>query len=353
MSNNLPITLKAPQAPAKPAQATPQAEDNAPQGKPFGDVLARQVAEAAPTDGTASPKKMAPKTAEEIFAQLKASTDAAAIVPSDIQSTLPTDMLAALLPQVSLPPTQSAAPADTGAVAKQTTPAMPGNTKVDLGVTTTATPSSGAAQVAPQKDIAFASMMEKMTAVSANQQATVEETLIQAAAQPQPTATALATVQSGPLNPVNVMPAQVTINTPVTHDKWGDEFNQKITWLATSKEQSAELHLNPPQLGPMDVVLKVSGDQATALFTSPHAAVREAIEQALPKLREMMADNGIMLGNATVSDQSSRNEQNASDRQTRSGRTGGESTADTGVASITSTRVSPISRHNGIVDTFA
>jgi flagellar hook-length control protein FliK len=196
-------------------------------------------------------------------------------------------------------------------------------------------------------------MLEKMTAVTADPQTAAEEKLIIAAAQPQPTAAALASVQSGPLNPANVMPAQVTINTPVTQDKWGDEFNQKITWLATNKEQSAELHLNPPQLGPMDVVLKVSGDQATALFTSPHAAVREAIEQALPKLREMMADNGITLGNATVSDQASRNDRDGSDKQTRNARPDSGGTVDASVSSGTSARVSPISRHNGIVDTFA
>jgi flagellar hook-length control protein FliK len=100
------------------------------------------------------------------------------------------------------------------------------------------------------------------------------------------------------------------------------------------------------------VVLKVNGDQATALFTSPHAAVRDAIEQALPKLREMMADSGIMLGNATVSD-NSRNQQNESGNKNSGPRSGIGSITDTSAASSQSMRVSPISRHNGIVDTFA
>ena len=106
-----------------------------------------------------------------------------------------------------------------------------------------------------------------------------------------------------------MQPVQMTVNTPVNQDKWADEFSQKITWLASSnKDQTAELHLNPPQLGPLDVVIKVSGDQATALFTSPHAAVRDAMEQAMPRLRDMLADNGIMLGNTTVSDQTPRDQ---------------------------------------------
>jgi flagellar hook-length control protein FliK len=144
----------------------------------------------------------------------------------------------------------------------------------------------------------------------------------------------------------------LVINTPVSQNRWGDEFSQKITWLASShQDQTAELHLNPPQLGPLDVVIKVSGDQATALFTSPHAAVREAIEQALPKLRDMLADNGITLGNTSVNDQTPR-EQDRSGTQ-RTPTLNGNDPGDIRLAGNSAVRVSPITRHNGIVDTFA
>jgi flagellar hook-length control protein FliK len=175
------------------------------------------------------------------------------------------------------------------------------------------------------------------------------------AAAPQPNANTQATLlaATAPIAAASVMPVQVTINTPVAHDNWGDEFNQKITWLSNQKEQTAELHLNPPQLGPMDVVLKVSGDQATALFTSPHAAVREAVEQALPRLREMMAESGIMLGNATVSDQAPRGRQGDNDNKPSGSRTTTGRISETSRPVSQNVRVSPISRHNGIVDTFA
>ena len=150
--------------------------------------------------------------------------------------------------------------------------------------------------------------------------------------------------------------AQAVINTPVMDKAWGNEFNQKITWMATQHEQTAELHLNPPNLGPLDVVLKVSGDQATALFTSPHAAVRDAVEQALPQLRDMLAGNGITLGNATVSDQSPRDQQawQASQQQKGGGRAAGvidTTVATESIASVTTASLG--SRHLGMVDTFA
>ncbi len=143
-------------------------------------------------------------------------------------------------------------------------------------------------------------------------------------------------------------PAQVTLNTPFTHSAWGNEFNQKITWLATQREQSAELHLNPPQLGALEVAIKINGDQAAVLFTSPHAAVREAIESSLPKLRELLADNGITLGNVTVGDQSAREqfnrEHSSSPAPVARGWENNISPASHGVSSI---------RQRGMVDVFA
>ena len=172
----------------------------------------------------------------------------------------------------------------------------------------------------------------------------------------QPDATALASqTQIGPA-PIAASlngPTQAVINTPVTHDAWGDEFNQKITWMASQHEQSAELHLNPPHLGPLDVVLKVNGDQATAMFTSPHAAVRDAVEQALPRLREMLADNGIMLGNAMVSDQSSREQQaGLADKQQKGvgSLSGRESDVNLGLQA--NGTIGTGRRHQGMVDTF-
>lgn len=148
--------------------------------------------------------------------------------------------------------------------------------------------------------------------------------------------------------------AQAAINTPVTHEAWGDEFNQKITWMATQHEQTAALHLNPPNLGPLDVVLKVSGDQATALFTSPHAAVRDAVEQALPRLRDMMADNGITLGNAMVSDQSPKDQQAwQAGSQQRGGGSSRDIDAGVAIGTISSGDTALLGRrHNGMVDTF-
>lgn len=145
-------------------------------------------------------------------------------------------------------------------------------------------------------------------------------------------------------------PLQTRIATPLAQAQWADDFGQKITWLAMQNQQRAELHLNPPHLGPLDVTLKLNGDQATALFSSPHAAVREAIEQSLPKLREMFADNGIMLGGATVSDQPQREQHSESGNPPPAGFDLRHAETVGTAGSLHSPR---IAQHDGMVDTFA
>ncbi len=156
--------------------------------------------------------------------------------------------------------------------------------------------------------------------------------------------------------------AQAMINThmpasPVTHNieaplnspAWAGEFSQKITWLSHEQSQVAELHLNPPDLGPMHVVISVTDNQAMAQFSSPHSEVRHAIENALPKLRESLADNGIMLGNATVSDQTPRDNGAGRFTQQRS-RTSSVLAPEPQAVSLPAAAVR---RHTGILDTFA
>jgi flagellar hook-length control protein FliK len=47
----------------------------------------------------------------------------------------------------------------------------------------------------------------------------------------------------------------------------------------------------------------MEGDKATLAFASQHAAVRDALESALPRLREMFAQNGLDIVDVNVSDQ--------------------------------------------------
>lgn len=138
---------------------------------------------------------------------------------------------------------------------------------------------------------------------------------------------------------------KLTVAAPVASPNWSNELGQKVAWMTSSGNHVAELHLNPPNLGPMEVKLTVHNDQATIQFVSQHQEVRTALESALPKLREMMMDSGISLGNASVDSGSS--QQSGFGQQERSERSGGSLLSATGHIPVR------ISRSIGKVDTFA
>lgn len=377
------VLIAAPTAQSQKPAARPNEESKSTQ--PFGAVLSGQMAQHANRDKThahktetkqdntpaaapspdgviALPADMLVSLIQQGQAAATATTGTSDALPVDhdaaqasLKNTAATTTQISALPDSALPETGKvdiATPGDTG------TAVLP--TQVDTNKTsaTTARQSAGEASLAAAQPEAaktsdslqrFGSVLE-----SANTVARKEHTLPEIApAAPQATATQ--SNLAAAIAPQNLAApsAQLTVPTPVGRKDWGDDFGQKITWLATSNHQSAELHLNPPQLGPLDVVISVSGDQASAFFSSPHAAVRDAVEQAMPKLREMMADNGITLGNTSVNDQARDNDRNA--HQARSGGSQTGSISDNMAAGTPQPVVltTPARRHNGLLDTFA
>jgi flagellar hook-length control protein FliK len=88
---------------------------------------------------------------------------------------------------------------------------------------------------------------------------------------------------------------------------WDAEVGQKVVWMVNRTESRAELTLTPPHMGKVDVTIDDEGDQTSASFVAASPAAREALEQALPRLREILADAGITLGQASVNAESPRN----------------------------------------------
>lgn len=144
---------------------------------------------------------------------------------------------------------------------------------------------------------------------------------------------------------------------------WDNQVAQKIVWMVGGAEQSATLTLNPPDLGPMQVVLSVTNDMATVMFSSGQAEVRQALEDALPKLREMMSENGIELGNASVNDEAAQ-PQDGGQQANHGGGNNRGGDGGTGITGATNGSAAEAQAKNdarpvrpgevrGVVDTFA
>jgi flagellar hook-length control protein FliK len=171
-----------------------------------------------------------------------------------------------------------------------------------------------------------------------------------------PAVTAAATAAAAPEIAKAVAPA-TTLYSRVGTPAWDQQLGQKVVFMAAGGEHSATMELNPPDLGPLQVVLSVNKDQATAAFTSAAPEVRQALEAALPRLREMMGEAGIQLGNATVSagtsDQNPSN-QAASSGSGQRGATGSSGQGGLGgVEGAEAPRTTIRRLPSGAVDTFA
>ncbi len=95
--------------------------------------------------------------------------------------------------------------------------------------------------------------------------------------------------------------SSVFVQYPVQHPEWGKAVGESIRMFVNQNLQSAEIKLNPPQLGPIDVRINVNQDQATVVISAQHGVVREALDAALPRLRDMLTEQGFSQVDVNVS----------------------------------------------------
>ena len=168
-----------------------------------------------------------------------------------------------------------------------------------------------------------------------------------------PQATAWAANQ-GSLNVPQETATSLSVAAPLRDQHWNSDFSQKVVWLATNHQQSAELTLNPPNMGSIEVSLQIDNDKATATFVSASADVRESIETALPRLREMLAGAGIELGQTNVSAESFRQASSQEDRSNGASRARNDNAIlAAGSQGIAAAGQTMLARGKGLVDLFA
>lgn len=200
---------------------------------------------------------------------------------------------------------------------------------------------AGAADAAARGDAALASHAATREEVPANVQAL--DTAIGA-----PTTNSLA-AHAHPQQNTAAAPLASRIETTVGTPAWGNEVGQRLVWMAARDRGQAELTLTPPSLGKIEVVLSVQGTDASAHFVSASAPVREALEQALPRLREVFAQAGLSLGQTSVNAENP--QRDAPEQQQFAGGRGDAAPTQDVLAPVRA--ASWTQRGNGLVDTFA
>ncbi len=86
----------------------------------------------------------------------------------------------------------------------------------------------------------------------------------------------------------------------VATSQWEQAIGGRLTFMAKNDVSIAKLHLKPAEMGPIEVTVKMQEDQASISFNAHNANTREALEVAIPRLREMFSQSGLNLADADV-----------------------------------------------------
>ena len=78
----------------------------------------------------------------------------------------------------------------------------------------------------------------------------------------------------------------------------------RVEWLKDMNIEQADLKLHPAELGMLEIHVSTADDATTVSFVTHNANARELIEDSMPKLRELLASQGMQLGESQVSQHS-------------------------------------------------
>ncbi|KNC09745.1 hypothetical protein AC791_14030 [Klebsiella sp. RIT-PI-d] len=148
--------------------------------------------------------------------------------------------------------------------------------------------------------------------------------------------------------------AIATVNAPLGTPDWQQTVSQHITMFTRQGQQTAELRLNPENLGQVQITLKMDDNQAQLQMVSAHSHVRAALEAALPMLRTQLAESGIQLGQSSISSENFAGQQQSSSQQqsARQTPTGGQAEPEDELLAVPASLQSRVSG-NRAVDIFA
>ena len=123
-----------------------------------------------------------------------------------------------------------------------------------------------------------------------------------------------------------------------------EDVGDAVRWMADQKIAHAHIKVTPNDLGTVEIRLRLDGDRVHADFSSAQAGVRQALENSLPRLRDMLGQHGFQLAHADVGQQHTPPSQGAASPH-------GESSADTEALTETPRTVRMTAR--GLVDAYA
>lgn len=149
----------------------------------------------------------------------------------------------------------------------------------------------------------------------------------------------------------SVTDAMPTLDASGGSERLAQSAAQRLMWMAGERISRAELALNPPDLGPVDIQMELEGDQLRLQMAAATGAAKELLDAALPRLRDQLAAAGLELVQAEVSYRQGR--ESGSDG-TPADHRAGDRAAGANAAEESSERKRPVqSRRVSLLDQYA
>ncbi|HDM8045454.1 TPA: flagellar hook-length control protein FliK [Vibrio campbellii] len=95
----------------------------------------------------------------------------------------------------------------------------------------------------------------------------------------------------------------------LTKELANDQVAEKVQMMMSKNLKNLDIRLDPPELGRMQIRMTMNNDLANVHFTVANPQARDLIEQTLPRLREMLAQQSMQLADSSVQQQSSGQQQ--------------------------------------------
>ncbi|KII77305.1 flagellar hook-length control protein FliK [Vibrio renipiscarius] len=114
---------------------------------------------------------------------------------------------------------------------------------------------------------------------------------------------------------------------PLNREMASEQVAERVQMMLSKNLKNIDIRLDPPELGRMQIRMNMNGDNTSVHFTVANSQAREIVEQAMPRLREMLAQQGVQLADTSVQQQASGQQQNryAASNESGSGRGNDES----------------------------
>lgn len=240
----------------------------------------------------------------ELKAMLEEGGKAKAPVPNALaqsvaQGLTPAHLAAQQTGTTALPmnPT-AAAPIDMAVLAPQTVAANP---MLNPAATVNPELAASSAMLAALGGRALAGSDERRAASESGQEGLAQQ-IAAAAGQ--------GTAQNQALNRAESQLVQTNATpVPLNKEMAADQLAERVQMMMSKNLKNIDIRLDPPELGRMHIRMNMQGDGATVHFTVANQHAREALEQTMPRLREMLAQQGVQLGDTSVQQQSAGQQQ--------------------------------------------